>query len=84
MSPDFSERRYGDPPAYHLTEQEGLDAMHLFLRQFMKRAGNDLATMIGDTTVDAHDTFDPAAWTDWLECVSQVVARRKSEPPSVP
>ena len=44
--------------------------MTLFVAQFYSRAGDDLATMAADITVEADgDTLDPAAWIDWLECV---------------
>jgi hypothetical protein len=58
---------------YELSESEAFQAMSLFLTQFAKRAGDDLATLLADITIDADGgTFDPAAWDDWIACVRAV------------
>lgn len=60
-------------PAYSLTEQEAFLALDLFLSQYYARAGNDLATLMADISVETDGgTLDPAAWDDWLECVRAV------------
>jgi hypothetical protein len=56
--------------AYSLSEQEAFLAMTLFIEQFASTAGDDLATLAADISVESDgSTLDPAAWTDWLECV---------------
>ena len=58
---------------YQLSEDDAFKAMSLFLSQFAERAGDDLATLLSDITLDADGkTFDPAAWEDWLTCVRAV------------
>ena len=55
---------------YELSEREAFRAMSLFLDQFAARAGDDLATLMSDISVDVDGgTFDPAAWDDWIACV---------------
>lgn len=47
--------------------------MELFANQFYARAGDDLATLMADISVEADGvSTDPAAWEDWLECVRAV------------
>lgn len=64
--------------------------MRLFIDQFAARAGDDLLTLMGDiTTRDGRteNTFDPAAWDDWIECVELVKRSpegRTSRPPTHP
>ncbi len=59
---------------YLLNEKQALRAMIHFVDQFADRAGDDLATLVGDIYLDDHGhTFDPAAWDDWLDCVKRVV-----------
>jgi hypothetical protein len=60
-------------PIYQLNEREAFLAMTLFLDQFAERAGDDLLTLLGDIALRPDgDTFDPAAWEDWIACVRQV------------
>lgn len=44
-----------------------------FLEQFRARAGDDYLTLVGDISLGLwsgrEETTDPAAWTDWLECM---------------
>ena len=55
---------------YLMDEAEAFRAMSRFLLQFANRAGDDLLTLIGDVHIEPDGgPFDPAAWTDWLECV---------------
>ena len=49
---------------------EKFRAMSLFLDQFAARAGDDLATLVSDISVDVDGgTFDRAARDDWIACV---------------
>jgi hypothetical protein len=65
---------------YHLSEREAFQAMSLFLRQFADRAGDDLATLLSDITIEKDGgTFDPAAWNDWMACVRSVAKGRESD-----
>ncbi len=64
---------------YQLDEHEAFRAMALFVDQFAFRAGDDLLTLMGDISMDeSGQTFDPAAWDDWLICVRKVVASEPS------
>jgi len=56
-----------------MSEREAFKAMRLFLEQFYARAGNDMATLLADIGIEADgQPLDPAAWSDWLQCVEQV------------
>ena len=60
---------------YALDEHEAFRAMGLFVRQFGDRAGDDLLTLLGDIQLLGDGMpNDPAAWTDWLDCVRSVKA----------
>lgn len=55
-----------------ITERQGFEAMRLFLERFYKHAGNDMQTLLADIGIEADDQpLDPAAWSDWLECVAE-------------
>jgi hypothetical protein len=59
---------------YQLTEQEAFRAMTFFLEQFYSRAGDDFVTLLVDIGIEADGgTHDPAAWTDWMDCVRRAV-----------
>jgi hypothetical protein len=65
---------------YQLSEHEAFRAMSLFLAQFAERAGDDLATLLSDITIEADGgTFDPAAWDDWMTCVRTVKSEAAAE-----
>jgi hypothetical protein len=58
---------------YELSETEAFQAMRLFLAQFYRRAGDDLATLMADVSIEADGgPLDPAAWEDWMACVRAV------------
>jgi hypothetical protein len=60
---------------YQLDEFEALRAMELFITRFADSAGNDLLTLLGDIMQRPdRETFDPAAWDDWMRCVKDVKA----------
>ncbi|MFK8905880.1 hypothetical protein [Streptomyces sp. YS-3] len=54
---------------YSMDEHQAFEAMSRFIWQFANRAGDDLLTLLGDISMENGKTFDPAAWTDWMECV---------------
>ena len=59
--------------SYLMDEREAFEAMSRFIWQYANRAGDDLITLIGDIQIEADGgPTDPAAWTDWLECVRTV------------
>lgn len=59
-----------------LNEREAFVAMRCFLEQFYARAGNDMETLISDITIESNGkTSDPAAWGDWLNCISEAKAQ---------
>ena len=66
------------PKQDHLSDREAFDAMSLFLNRYAEQAGDDLVTLLGGLQLmkDGEPT-DPAAWSDWLSCVSDVKQRRK-------
>ena len=58
---------------YELDERQAFRAMTLFLRQYYERAGDDLATLLADISIERDGgTLDPAAWDDWMRCVRTV------------
>ena len=66
-----------DPATFSMTEQEAFEAMRCFLEQFFASAGNDMYTLLADMTILSDGgTSDPAAWSDWLRCVTGVVGGR--------
>ncbi len=58
-----------------LTIREAFLAMSDFIWRFAQAAGDDLITLIGDTSLmeDGMPT-DPAAWDDWLASVERIKA----------
>jgi hypothetical protein len=55
-----------------INEREAFVALRLFLEQFYARAGNDMETLIADTTLESDGKpLDPAAWDDWMGCVKK-------------
>jgi hypothetical protein len=66
------------PQPESLTDSEAFDAMSLFLNRYAERAGDDLITLLGDLQLmEDGEPTDPAAWSDWMSCVSDVRQRRK-------
>ncbi|MFI5648957.1 hypothetical protein [Kitasatospora sp. NPDC051705] len=61
---------------YSMNEREAFEVMSKFLWQFANRAGGDLLTLLGDVSLEADGMpADPAAWTDWMECVRATMGR---------
>ena len=62
---------------WSLDEREAFLVMSEFVWRFGQRAGDDLITLIGDTSIEQDGgPTDPAAWDDWLACVRDVKAAR--------
>ena len=62
-----------------LTTREAFEAMVEFLAQFYSRTkSDDVGGLLGDIQMrDDGLTADPAAWHDWLKCVSVVTRQRR-------
>ncbi len=62
-----------------LSDREAFQAMTLYTEQFYDRAGDDLATLMLDISIEENGrTHDPAAWEDWMKCVRAVQQSRES------
>src|SRR5436190_5657239 len=58
---------------FALTEQEAFLAMRLFIAQFHSTAGDRLAPLLADISIQPDGApLDPAAWSDWIECIRAV------------
>jgi hypothetical protein len=60
-----------------LTSSQGFRAMSKFLRAYFDETGGNglLATIVGDVELEENGTStDPAALSDWANCVAQVLA----------
>ncbi len=59
-----------------LTAAQGFLAMSKFVTAYFQRTRGrgELATLVGDIELERNGTStDPAAMSDWLECVNQVL-----------
>lgn len=60
----------------HLTTAEAYEAAYRFIWQYAEREPNSVALQLllvsMEPTDDAERTNDPASWSDWLDCVSDV------------
>lgn len=58
-----------------LTEQQAFEAMVLFLENFYEHTkSDDVGGLLGDLILlEDGSTADPAAWDDWMKCVSRVL-----------
>lgn len=52
-------------------------SMQCFLQKYFKKTmSEDVGSLLGDIQLlNNNTTMDPAAWTDWLECVEEVRLR---------
>jgi hypothetical protein len=60
-----------------LSSSQGFLAMSKFLHAYFDRTGGNglLSTIVGDVELEADGTStDPAAISDWAECVAQVLS----------
>ena len=66
-----------------LSPEQAFAAMFVFLDRYHARTGGggDLAALLGDLQVNEEDglPLDPAAWTDWLAAVEDVLAERNDQ-----
>lgn len=61
-----------------LTAREAFLAMADYIWRYAQTAGDDLITLVGDTTIEADGRpTDPAAWDDWLASVERI---KRGEP----
>jgi hypothetical protein len=62
-----------DTSSDSLSPREAFLAMSDFLWRYAERAGDDLITLLGDTTIEADGgPTDAAAWYDWLDSVTRI------------
>ena len=62
-----------------LTSYQAFLAMSDFVWEFGQAAGDDLLTLLGDTSLSADGMpFDRAAWSDWKRSVARI---RAGHPP---
>jgi hypothetical protein len=62
-----------------LSPEQAFAAMSLFLERYSARtSGGDLPALLGDLQINHRDgrPFDPAAWTDWLSAIEDVLGER--------
>lgn len=59
-----------------LSDRQAFEAMVLFLEGFYERTQSDeVGGLLSDLMASADgETADPAAWSDWIECVQKVLA----------
>ena len=66
-----------------LSAEQAFAAMGIFLEKYYERgsAEGDLAVLLGDLQLNEDDglPFDPAAWTDWLAAIDEVLERDRNE-----
>ncbi|ENJ9654230.1 hypothetical protein A0J52_01715 [Clostridium sporogenes] len=55
-----------------LDEKDAFRAMVLFLEKFYERTNSDdVGTLLSDLQIlEDETTADPAAWYDWMQCLS--------------
>jgi hypothetical protein len=56
-----------------LSDVQALRAMQLFLEGYFERTkSDDIGSLLGDIQLVAdRETADPAAWSEWLSCVTK-------------
>jgi hypothetical protein len=60
---------------YKLDEHQGFEAMRLFLRAYYERTKpGSFPVLLSDIEQESDGMpHDPAAWEDWLACLSRVI-----------
>jgi hypothetical protein len=80
----MSEPPLPDRPASEqvsLTAHQAFLVMADFIWSHAQSAGDDLITLLGDTTIEADgQPADPAAWTDWLRSVDRILEGKPLRP----
>lgn len=63
-----------------ISVREAFDVMRLFLEKYYEQThSDDVGSLLGDLQFsDDNITMDPAAWSDWIECVEKVKQKRRS------
>jgi hypothetical protein len=65
-----------------LSPEQAFATMVLFLERYYARGGcgDDLAGLLGDIHINQKDglPIDPAAWTDWLSAIEEVVEQQQA------
>lgn len=62
------------PDGVMLTEHEAFLAITDYIWRYAQRAGDDLITLLGDTSIGADGgPTDPAAWADWRSSVDRIM-----------
>lgn len=64
-----------------LTALEAFYAMQKFLENYYERThSDDVGSLLGDMQLTSgNETFDPAAWDDWVACVNAVLSECKNK-----
>jgi hypothetical protein len=66
-----------------LSNRQAFAAMSIFLERYYERGStsDDLAVLLGDLQITKNDglPLDPAAWSDWLAAVEQVLEKERQE-----
>lgn len=64
-----------------LTPKEAFEAMTMFLDMFYNDTqSDDVGALLGGMTMNEDgQTFDPAYWHEWMECIQRVKGETPSE-----
>lgn len=64
-----------------LTKIQAFKAMQVFLEHYYDRThSDDVGSLLGDIQLNSdNETFDPAAWDDWVACVNAVLGERQNK-----
>lgn len=64
-----------------LTQLQAFRAMQKFLENYYERThSDDVGSLLGDMQLTSkNETFDPAAWDDWMDSVNEVLNERQSK-----
>ena len=62
-----------------LTKIQAFNAMIKFLENYYERtSSDDIGSLLGDLQfLKNGETFDSAAWQDWIECINEVLEDNK-------
>jgi hypothetical protein len=74
--------KLGDLEDVTLTASQGFRAMAKFLSGYFERTNGagPVRTLVGDVEIESDgSSTDPAALSDWRECVAKVLAEDKDE-----
>ena len=62
-----------------LTYLEAFKAMNYFLKKYYEQtSSDDVGSLLGEMQILGDGvTADPAAWEDWIECVTRIIGSPK-------